>query len=330
MMLRSLHYQHGEPREVLRLETAAEDPPGEGEVIVRMEAAPLHMADLQAIRGRTPFADLPMPRTPGFEGIGRIARVGRGVNGVGPGDRVFPPLGSGTFRHEVRCAARDCLPAPEGDALQLALLTVNAPTAYVMLNDLVPLAPGDWIAQNAANSSCGRFVVSLARRRGVRTLNVVRRPELVPEIEALGADVVLADGPDLGQRAMRAIGGAPVRLALDAVGGPATQRLGELLAPGGLIASYGSMSGEPCALDFYLMFLRDIRLIGVSFVRELRRHRDAASVRAVYGELAALLAQGELRTRIAAVYPLTEIVRACEHAARTGVERDGKVLLHMA
>jgi NADPH:quinone reductase-like Zn-dependent oxidoreductase len=328
-MRKTLHDRYGEPRDVLRVEAADDEAPGEGEVIVRMEAAPLHIADLRTIQGRAPFTDAPLPRTPGFEGIGRIARVGSGVSGVAPGDRVFPALGCGTFREEVRCAAHDCLPAPQGDALQLSLLTVNAPTAFVMLNDLVPLAKGDWIAQNAANSSCGRFVVSLARRRGVRTLNVVRRAELVAEIEALGGDAVLVDGPDLAARAREATGNASIRLALDAVGGLATQRLGEMLAPGGLIASYGSMSGEPCALDLYLMFGQDIRLIGVSFVRELRRHRDAAAVRAVYAELAALLVCGELRARIAAVYPLTEVVRACEHAARTGAERDGKVVLQM-
>lgn len=323
----AVHEVYGAPREVLRVVEQDPGDPAEGEVVVRMEAAAMHIADLRTIEGAATFRR-PLPRTPGFEGIGRVERAGRDA-GFAPGDRVFPPLGSGTFRERLRCRGADCLPAPEGDAAQLALLTVNGPTAAVLLEDFAALQPGDWLVQNAANSSCGRYLIRLARLAGVRTVNIVRRPEMVDELLALGGDAVLVDGPDLAARVRAATGGAAPRLGVDAVAGAATQRIAESLAPESPLVCYGAMGGAPCEIDFYLMFREGIVLHGLSFVRQLQRRRPD-QVRALYARLAGLMADGTLAARIAAVYPLGRIVEACEHAARSGAGRDGKVIISLA
>jgi NADPH:quinone reductase-like Zn-dependent oxidoreductase len=322
----AVHEAYGAPREVLRVVEQDPGDPAEGEVVVRMEAAAMHIADLRTIEGAATFRR-PLPRTPGFEGIGRVERAGRDA-GFAPGDRVFPPLGSGTFRERLRCRGADCLPAPEGDAAQLALLTVNGPTAAVLLEDFAALQPGDWLVQNAANASCGRYLIRLARLAGVRTVNIVRRPEMVDELLALGGDAVLVDGPDLAARVRAATGGVAPRLGVDAVAGAATQRIAECLAPQSPLVCYGAMGGAPCEIDFYLMFREGIVLHGLSFVRQLQRRRPD-EVRALYARLAGLMADGTLAARIAAVYPLDRIVEACEHAARSGAERDGKVIISL-
>lgn len=322
----AVHEAYGAPREVLRVVEQDPGDPAEGEVVVRMEAAAMHIADLRTIEGAATFRR-PLPRTPGFEGIGRVERAGRDA-GFAPGDRVFPPLGSGTFRERLRCRGADCLPAPEGDAAQLALLTVNGPTAAVLLEDFAALQPGDWLVQNAANASCGRYLIRLARLAGVRTVNIVRRPEMVDELLALGGDAVLVDGPDLAARVRAATGGVAPRLGVDAVAGAATQRIAECLAPESPLVCYGAMGGAPCEIDFYLMFREGIVLHGLSFVRQLQRRRPD-EVRALYTRLAGFMADGTLAARIAAVYPLDRIVEACEHAARSGAERDGKVIISL-
>lgn len=322
----AVHEAYGAPREVLRVVEQDPGDPAEGEIVVRMEAAAMHIADLRTIEGAATFRR-PLPRTPGFEGIGRVERAGRDA-GFAPGDRVFPPLGSGTFRERLRCRGADCLPAPEGDAAQLALLTVNGPTAAVLLEDFAALQPGDWLVQNAANSSCGRYLIRLARLAGVRTVNIVRRPEMVDELLALGGDVVLVDVLDLAARVRAATGGVAPRLGVDAVAGAATQRIAECLAPQSPLVCYGAMGGAPCEIDFYLMFREGIVLHGLSFVRQLQRRRPD-EVRALYTRLAGLMADGTLAARIAAVYPLDRIVEACEHAARSGAERDGKVIISL-
>jgi NADPH:quinone reductase-like Zn-dependent oxidoreductase len=325
-MKAAIHSSYGEPREVLRLVDLSAEQPAADEVVVRMEAAAMHIADLRTILGVDPFR-FPLPRTPGFEGIGHVVRAGRDVREYAIGDRVFPALGSGTFREEVRCKAAACMPAPAGDAIQLSLLTVNGPTAEVLLNDFADLVPGDWLIQNAANSSCGRYLIRLAREKGVRTVNVVRRAEMIDELRDLGGDVVLVDGPDLAARVTVAVGGAPIKVGIDAVAGAMTQRIAECLAPGSTVACYGSMTGENSEINFYLMFRHDIRLVGVSFARQFQLRRTPAGVRAMYARLAALMARGVLTAKIAGVYPLERIVEACDRAGMTGADRDGKVVI---
>lgn len=319
---------HGDPAKVLRVLDVPAEEPAADEVVVRMEAAAMHIADLRTITGDDDAFRFPVPRTPGFEGVGRVVRLGSNVTDYKIGERVFPALASGTFREEVRCKAAGCLPAPDtGDAIQLSLLTVNGPTAEVLLEDFADLKAGDWLIQNAANSSCGRYLIRLARLKGVRTVNVVRRAEMVEELRELGGDVVLVDGPDLAQRVAAAVGGAPVKLGIDAVAGPATQRIAECLAPGSTVASYGSMTNTRCEIDFYLMFRNDIRLVGVAFVRQFQVKRTPQQVRDMYARLADLMARGELVAKIAGVYSLDQVVEACARAARTGSDRDGKVIL---
>jgi hypothetical protein len=77
------------------------------------------------------------------------------------------------------------------------------PTAALLLNEHVDLKPGEWVVQNAANSGVGRWVIAFAKTRGLKTVNIVRRRELVAEIEAIGEDVVVINSPDVSEGSKR-------------------------------------------------------------------------------------------------------------------------------
>src|SRR5204862_3186816 len=130
------------------------------------------------------------------------------------------------------------------DPKQLSMLTVNPPTAALMLSEFVTLAPGDWVIQNAANSAVGAYVVQLAKHRGLRTVNVVRRESAVAGVREIGGDVVLVDGEHLRSRVRQAKAGGPIKLAIDAVGGMASHRIATSPGKGGLLVSYCRMKGE--------------------------------------------------------------------------------------
>lgn len=326
-MLAAIYRRFGPALETIELADWDVGEPGDGEALVDIEAAPVHFGDLLYVEGRLSTAP-PPPAVAGSEGIGRIAALGPGVAGLSVGQRVWLPRKAGAFARRLRFAATRLVPAPEhGDPLQLALVPVNALTSWLLVTRVVALGPGEWLLQNAANSSCGRYLIRLARLKGVRTVNVVRRPEMVQDLLDLGGDVVLVDGPDLAARVAAAVGGAPVKLGIDAVAGAATQRIAECLAPGSTVASYGSMTNQRCELDFYLMFRNDIRLVGVAFVRQFALKRTPQQVREMYARLADLMARGELVAKIAGVYTLDQVVEACARAGRTGADRDGKVIL---
>ena len=94
------------------------------------------------------------------------------------------------------------------EPVQAAMLKVNPITAWRMLHDFVPLQRGDWFIQNAANSAAGRAAIQIGRELGYKSVNVVRRAELVDELRAEGGDVVLVDGDDLREQVAEATGGA--------------------------------------------------------------------------------------------------------------------------
>lgn len=327
MRTRRLRFdRHGEPAEVLRLETADLGDPGPGEVIVRTEACAVHIADIKLVEGSGALRGSP-PVTPGMEGVGRVVEIGSGA-GYETGDRVFLPLGCGTFSEYVRVSANGpgMRRAPEGDAEQLVLSNLNGATAWALLEDFADLDKGDWVLQDAANSSVGRYLILLAAQRGIRTVNVVRREDVCRELKDLGADVVILDGPNLSERIQEATGGAEIRLGIDAIAGDAVMRVADCLADGGLVVSYGTLTGAPCRIDFWQMFLHDIRLCGMSTMRCLLSRSNEA-VEHLREEIALMAADGRLSAKIAARYTLDEWRKAFAHAGRTGTARNGKIII---
>lgn len=301
--------------------------PGPGEVAIAAEYSPINPSDLLNIQGLYGVEPPELPTILGVEGVGRVVRCGEGVTHLKEGDRVFLP-GPGTWRERFRVPAQGRLPLPDGvDPRQLAMLGVSPATAHAMLHEFVPPTPGNWVLQNAANSGVGTCVIRLAREAGLKSVNVVRRPELEAPLRALGGDVVLLDGPDLDVRVRKATGGGPLPLALDAVGGTATLRLAKCVHEGGVVVNYGALSGEACCVDPRETVFRDVTLRGFW----LRRWFAVTPPRAIgetYVALAMKMAQGKLAVEVEKVYPFRKLLPALNHASRSG--RSGKVLLSFA
>ena len=119
-----------------------------------------------------------LPTVIGGEGVGRVLAVGSGVENVKVGDRVLAPLSSFTWRERMVVSADGLFALPHGaDPGQLSMLAINPPTAALLLSEYVNLKPGEWVVQNSANSSVGRWVIAFAKARGLKTVNIVRRPE---------------------------------------------------------------------------------------------------------------------------------------------------------
>ncbi|QDH69559.1 zinc-dependent alcohol dehydrogenase family protein [Marilutibacter alkalisoli] len=295
-----------------------------GQVRVEVLAAPINPSDVLTLTGD--YGSLPpLPAVGGNEGVGRVAEVAADVAGLSPGQTVLLPIGCGTWSTHLIVDAEALVPLPRGgDPHQLAMLTVNPPTARLLLSDIVDLHPGDWVIQNAANSAVGGYLIQLARIRGVRTVNIVRREAAVADVQELGANVVLVDGDDLSQRVAEATGGARPRLGIDAVGGMATERMAQALAPGATLVNYGAMGGEPCAISPSALIFRGITLRGF-WLAQWFKNTDAATRNTLFAELVGLIAAGQLKARIQQTYGIDEI-KAAVAAAAAG-ERSGKILL---
>ncbi|MEM9529451.1 MAG: zinc-dependent alcohol dehydrogenase family protein [Pseudomonadota bacterium] len=316
----------GAAADVVELVETADPMPGPGEALLRVEAAAMHLADVKFVSGEAGFRFFGVPRWMGEEGVARIETLGPDVEGLTVGERVFVPRGVGAFRDCGCVPAADLMKAPEGDAEQLALTMVNGLTAFLLLNDYARAKPGEWIIQNGANSSCGRYLVALARRKGVRTVSLVRRAELIDELRPLGADVVLVDSGDpdaMAEQVGRATDGAPVVAGIDCVAGAATVTIARSLAPGGRVINYGFMTGEACHMAFHDLFLREVTLEGMN----MRHGYSPGALTQIYQQLADLIASGDLKAAIAGTYSLDNFLEAYAHQQRTGKDRKGKIII---
>jgi mitochondrial enoyl-[acyl-carrier protein] reductase / trans-2-enoyl-CoA reductase len=316
--------RYGVPEEVA---ACAEVPdvgvPAPGEVVFDVLLFPINPADVSFCRGLYRLRPA-LPATPGAECVGRVTAVGAGVSHVKPGDLVIN-LQRENWTQRRRVDAADVIPVPAGlDLRQAAMLRINPPTALLLLTDIVDLKPGDWVIQNVANSAVGRLLIRLARTRGLRTLNVVRRPSLFAELEALGADACVVDGPDLPEAAKAAAGGAPIHLGIDAVSGRATARISASLGDGGVVCNYGSMSGEDPVMSRAALTSGGQKLVGFILGRGLAT-RSLAQIRELYAELARQVADGYLAAPVEKVYPIEDIKPALVHAQQGG--RAGKILV---
>lgn len=311
-----------DPTTALSLRDAPPISPGPGEVRAELLAAPINPSDLLQIAGLYGTRP-PLPAIGGNEGLGRVVEVGEGTF-LQVGQRVLLPVGAGTWRHSVTAKASTFIPVPaDGDPLQMAMLAVNPPTAWLVLERFVDLNEGEWVIQSAANSAVGTYLVQLARRRGLKTVNIVRRESAVAGVKAAGGDVVLVDSPDLSERIKAATGKAKIRLAIDAVGGALSGRLAESLTRGGTIVAYGALSMQPFKISPNALIFSDVTLKGFWLAHWFRQTAPAEQAR-IYGKVGALVADGTLKTAIDSTYPLEDFTTAVERAAADG--RNGKVL----
>jgi mitochondrial enoyl-[acyl-carrier protein] reductase / trans-2-enoyl-CoA reductase len=297
--------------------------PAKGEVLVELAACSINPADILLIEGN--YAAVPeTPCAVGIEGAGTVTAVGSEVSGLKVGDKVMS-LARTNWVQQIRDQAQAFIRLPdEVDLAQAAMLKVNVATAHLMLTKYVPLSKGDWVIQDAANSGVGVDLIRLARADGIRSVNIVRRSELIAPLKELGADVVVVDGPDLAQRVASESGGAHIKLGIDAVGGGAIGRLTDCVGEGGTVVNYGLLSGQACEINAFNFVFRDITLTGF-WLAKLMREMQFEQIQAMYGQLAQRLVDGTIHVDIEASYPLEKISDAMAHAKQES--RSGKIQL---
>src|SRR6516165_5595703 len=295
--------------------------PGPNQVLIGVEFSPINPNDLMVAQGIYAVRP-PLPAVIGNEGVGRVLAIGPGVESVKVSDRVLAPLGSFTWRERmvIPTGGLAALP-PEADRQQLAMLAINPPTAALLLSEYVDLKPGEWVLQNAANSGVGRWVIAFAKTLGLKTVNIVRRHEIVAEIKGFGGDVVVVDSPDVSESIKAAVGQAELRLALDGVSGPATSVLAATLSRRGTLVSFAAMSETPMSINPLDVIFKPLTMR----VFWLGHPEVAAKIAPAIARAAAMIASGRVHIPVAATYRLSSIKEAVAHA-----QRGGKILLDIA
>ena len=288
------------------------------EVVIKVLYSPVNPSDLLLMRGT--YAIQPtLPSVIGGEGVGRVASIGAAVTTVKPGDIVTIPFGTFAWSEKIVAKAEKLIVLPaDVDLQQAAMLSINPPTAVLLLEEFVALNPGDWVVLNAANASVSHAIIAVAKSKGIKTLGIVRRQEAVDIAIKAGADVVLVEGENVLDEVKKATNNAEIKLGLDAVGGKATNTIAQILGNEGRLVTYAMMSREPITVSQVGLIFRRIQIHGFfmflpNYVPKLKK--------AILQSLK-LLTMGKLNVPIAEIYPPESVKEAIQHTIN-----GGKVLL---
>ena len=322
---------HGGPERLEYRDAHPMPRPGPGEVLVKVGACGLNHSDVWVREGRGPVEGGPapaggwrrrpieFPRIQGSDVVGFVASVGAEVPVERVGERVIVNpalygreageglldaglLGSdrdGGFAEYVTVPAENALPvdSPFGDA-ELATLPMAALTAMRMLHR-VDVTPGETVLVTGASGGVGSALVQIAVAQGARAVAVVARGR-EKAMRELGASVVVRrDEPDLPAAVEESLGGAPVDVVADLVGGASVSELLRVLRPGGRYVVAGAVGGPQVGIDLRVVYLKHLELVGST----LGTRRD-------FQEVVRYVEEGKLVPRLAATFPLRDLARA--------------------
>jgi NADPH:quinone reductase len=313
--------EHGGP-EVMRLEELPTPAPQAGQVLVRVEAAGVNFIDTYQRSGQY---KVPLPYTMGVEGAGVVDAVGDGVSGVAPGARVAWTNVPGAYATHAVVPADKVVPLPAGiTSQQGAAAMLQGMTAHYLAHSTFPLREGDTCLVHAGAGGVGLLLTQMAKRAGARVFTTVSTDEKARLSKEAGADEVIRyTEEDFRDAVRRMTDGNGVRVVYDSVGKDTFEKSLDSLSPRGLLVLYGQSSGAVPSFDAQVLSAKGSLFLTRPTLAHYTATRDALLARA--NDVFAWIADGSLKLRVGATFPLAEAAHA--HAELQGRRTTGKVLL---
>jgi len=186
--------RYGNPEAVLGLQEIAKPAVKDGEALVRVHAASIHVGDWLVVTGvpyiARPAYGKPKGRVPGTDIAGTVEAVGNGVTSLRPGDEVFGWC-TGAFAEYASAPPDHFVPKPANLTFeQAAAVGVSASTALQLLRDQGKIKPGQKVLINGASGGIGTFAVQVAKAFGAEVTGVCSTRNL-EMVRSIGADHVI-------------------------------------------------------------------------------------------------------------------------------------------
>lgn len=314
------------PPEVLEYTDAPDPVAGEGEVVIAVKAAGVNFPDALIIEDKYQFRP-ERPFSPGGEVAGVIDSVGPGVTNVKVGQRVIGSSGWGGYAEKIKLPAQRIMPIPDAmpfDEASAFILTYG--TSYYGLKDRGQLKEGETLLILGAAGGVGVAAIELGKAMGARVIGAVSSEEKAAFAREAGADGTVIYPPGafakeqskaLAESFKTATGGG-ADVVYDAVGGDYCEPALRAMNWNSRYLVIGFPAGIPTP-PLNLTLLKSSSIIGVfwgaSVAREPKLHEG--NVR----DLFKMYAEGKIRPRISARYPLAEggkAIRALMDRKATG------------
>lgn len=298
--------------EVLEYKELDDPTPGDGQVLVDIEAAGINYRDVYERQGGG-YGSEP-PAVMGVEGAGRIADSGERVAWVGV---------PGSYATRVAADREGLVPIPDGVSSEdAAAAMLQGMTAHYLAFDSYPIESGDWVVVHAAAGGVGQLLTQLAKLRGGRVIATTSSEEKATLAREAGADEVVGyDG--FAERVKEISGGVGAAAVYDGVGKTTFYEGLKALRPLGRMILYGGASGQPDSLNLAMLAPAGSLYVQRPTLATYTRTPELLKDRAT--RLFELMADGKLKVRIGHRYPLAEARRA--HEELEGRRTSGKLLL---
>jgi NADPH:quinone reductase len=288
-----------------------------GELLVRVRSAGLNSADMLQLRGHYPAPPGSPPDIPGMDLAGEVVATGPDAARFSEGDRVMAVVGGGAQAELATVHERGVMPVPDGvDWPAAGGLPEVFTTAHDAIFSQAGLRPGEHLLVHGAAGGVGTAAVQLGREAGARVTATVRREELRPRVEELGARVIAPEGfAEHG----------PFDVVLELVGAGNMAENLQAIATNGRIAVIGvGGSGPVSEINLLAVMGKRARIHG-STLRTRPLEEKAIAMRRVEREVLPLFEAGRLVVPVAATFRLDEVRQAYERFQAGG--KLGKIVL---
>ena len=300
--------------------------PGDGELLIAVEAAGVNRPDIIQRRGHYP----PPPGAsdiPGLEVAGTVAAIGSGVRDWELGDRVCALVSGGGYATRCIAPAPQCLPVPgQLDFVAAAALPETFFTVWTNVFDRGRLVSGETALFHGGTSGIGTTAIQLASTRGARVFATAGSDEKCRAIEALGAERGINYRTEDFAAVVRDLtGGRGADVILDIIGADYFDRNVAALAVDGRLVEIGMMGGKTVAsIDLGQVLRRRLTVTG-STLRPRSVAEKGAIAAALRREVWPLLEAGQVKPVIYRTFPLDDAAGA--HRLMESSEHIGKIVL---
>lgn len=314
--------------DVLRIVERPRPEPGQGQVLVRVEAAGINRPDVMQREGRYPPPS-GASDVLGLELAGIVEALGPGAGRFRIGDRVMALVHSGAYAEWAVVDEAVALPVPEGlPAVEAGAIPETYFTVWSNVFERARLQAGESLLIHGGSSGIGTTAILLAKARGARVIVTAGSPEKCAACLTLGADAAIDyRREDFVAAARAATGGSGPDVILDMVGGPYIARNLDAVAVDGRIAQIAFQQGSRVAeFDFQPLLMKRVTLTG-STLRARPVALKARLAEALAEHVLPLLAAGRARPPIDSVFPFERVAEA--HARMDAGQHIGKIVLSM-
>lgn len=299
--------------------------PGQGQVLIRVEAAGINRPDILQRQGLYP-APPGASDLPGLEVAGEIAALGPDVAPSMLGQTVCALVNGGGYASHCLADAALCLPIPRGlSVLAAAALPEALFTVWHNVYERGRLETQHVFMVHGGTSGIGTTAIQFAKAYGATVIATARGAEKVSACLELGADHAIdASAQDFVSEVARITGKKGVNLILDMVGGDYIQRNIKCLAAEGRLVSIAFLTGSKAEIDFMPVMLKRLTITGST----LRIQSLADKTRMARGILETAwpwVETGRLQPIIHATFPLERAADA--HKMMEAGNHIGKIVL---